>query len=239
MASLETLITGGPAPSDIFRNMKTGRYQFPVAPEFTNWIEEQLSRRNSAALMDQSFHMTDLYVSGPDAKRLLSDLAVNSFATFGRNKAKQIVCVNHDGYVIGDSIVFGLEDDVFNIVGRPVLPNWIQYHAETGGYDVTVERDERSLDAPDKPRKTYRFEVQGPKALEILEEVNEGGPLTTKFFNMGEITIAGGVARTLSHGMGGAQGLELWGPVADGPKVKQALLEAGAKHGIRQIGARA
>lgn len=239
MASLDTLLNGGTAPIDIFRNMKTGRYQFPVPPEFTNWIEEQLSWRNSAALMDQSFHMTDLYVRGPDALRLLSDLAVNSFATFGRNKAKQMVCVNEDGFVIGDAIVFGLEDDEFNVVGRPVLPNWIQYHAETGDYDVTVERDERSLDAPDKPRKTYRFEVQGQKALEILEEVNEGGPLTTKFFNMGEITVAGCQARTLSHGMGGAQGLELWGPVEEGPRVKQALLDAGAKHGIRQVGARA
>lgn len=106
--------------------------------------------------MDQSFHMTDLCVKGPDAIRLISDLSVNSFANFGRNKAKQMVCVNHDGFVIGDAIVFGLEEDEVNIVGRPVLPNWVEFHAETGGYNVTVERDQRSLDDPDKPRKTYR-----------------------------------------------------------------------------------
>ena len=212
---------------------------FPIPSEFTHWIEEQRSWRESAALMDQSYHMTDLYVKGPDVIRLLSDLGVNSFATFGKNKAKQLVCCNHDGYVIGDAIVFGLEEDEVNIVGRPVVPNWVQFHAETGDYDVTVERDQRSLDDPDKPRKTYRFEVQGPKALDILNAVNEGGPLTTKFFNMGEITIAGCQARTLCHGMGGEQGLELWGPVADGPKVKAALIEAGAKYDMRQIGARA
>jgi vanillate/3-O-methylgallate O-demethylase len=223
----------------MMRNAQTGRYQFPVPPEFTNWIEEQRAWRESAALMDQSFHMTDLYVSGPDTIRLLSDLAVNSFAKFGRDKAKQLVCCNHEGYVIGDAIVFGLEDDVVNIVGRPVVPDWVQYHAETGGYDVTVERDERKLDNPDKPRKTYRYEVQGPDALKLLEKVNEGGPLTTKFFNMGEITIAGCKARTLSHGMGGAQGLELWGPFEDGAKVKAALVEAGEEYGLRQVGARA
>ncbi len=239
MASLEDKIARYPNPARMLRNLKTGRYQFPIAPEFTNWIEEQRAWRETAALMDQSFHMTDLHVSGPDAKRLLSDLAVNSFATFGRNKAKQMVCVNHDGYVIGDGICFALEDDSFNVVGRPVLPNWIQYHAETGGYDVTVERDQRTLDAPDAPRKCYRYEVQGPNALAILNQVNEGGPLTTKFFNMGEITIAGCRARTLCHGMGGSEGLEIWGPYADGPKVKAALLEAGAAHGLRQVGARA
>jgi len=239
MKTLEDRIQAAGNPATMLQNAQTGRYQFPVPPEFTNWIEEQQAWRQSVALMDQSFHMTDLYVRGPDALKLVSDLAVNSFANFGRNKAKQIVCCNHDGYVIGDAIIFGLEDDEFNIVGRPVLPNWIQYHAETGGYKVTIERDERKLDNPEKPRKTYRYEVQGPDALKLLEKVNEGGPLTTKFFNMGEITIAGCKARTLSHGMGGAQGLELWGPFEDGAKVKAALLEAGREFGLKQVGARA
>lgn len=239
MKTLEDRIQAAGNPAKMLQNAQTGRYQFPVPPEFTNWIEEQQAWRQSVALMDQSFHMTDLYVRGPDALKLVSDLAVNSFVNFGRNKAKQIVCCNHDGYVIGDAIIFGLEDDEFNIVGRPVLPNWIQYHAETGGYKVTIERDERKLDNPEKPRKTYRYEVQGPDALKLLEKVNEGGPLTTKFFNMGEITIAGCKARTLSHGMGGAQGLELWGPFEDGAKVKAALLEAGREFGLKQVGARA
>ena len=220
-------------------NAPTGRYAFPIAPEFTHWAEEQRAWREGVALMDQSFHMTDLYISGPDTVALLSHLAVNSFAGFGRNKAKQIVCCNEDGYLIGDAIVFGLEDDAVNIVGRPVLPNWIQYHAETGGWDVKVVRDQRSLDDPLKPRLTYRYEVQGPRALDLLNQINEGGPLTTKFFNMGEITIAGCKARTLSHGMGGAQGLEIWGPVADAPKVKAAILKAGEAYGLRQVGSRA
>ena len=239
MTSLEDRLQAeGPAARMLYES-QMGRYAFPIPSEFTHWMEEMRAWRESAALMDQSFHMTDLYVKGPDTLRLLSDLAVNSFANFGRDKAKQLVCVSHGGHVIGDAIVFGLEDDAVNIVGRPVLPNWVQFHAETGGYDVEVLRDQRSLDDPDKKRLTYRFEVQGPKALDILNAVNEGGPLTTKFFAMGEITIAGCKARTLSHGMGGQQGLELWGPVEDGPAVKAALLAAGTAHGMRQVGARA
>ena len=237
--SLQTRLSAAGDPISMMRSARMGRYPFPIPSEFTHWIEEQRSWRESVALMDQSFHMTDLYVRGPDVVRLLSDLAVNSFAGWGRDKAKQLVCCNHDGFVIGDAIVFGLEDDEACIVGRPILPNWVQFHAETGGYEVTVERDERRLDAPDQPRKTYRYEVQGPRALELLKAVNEGGPLVTKFFNMGQITIAGCTARTLSHGMGGAQGLELWGPVDEGPRVKAALIEAGQAYGLRQIGSRA
>jgi vanillate/3-O-methylgallate O-demethylase len=29
------------------------------------------------------------------------------------------------------------------MVGRPSAHNWVQYHAETGSYDVEIERDER------------------------------------------------------------------------------------------------
>lgn len=239
MTSLEDRLAAHGNPARMMYESQMGRYAFPIPSEFSHWIEEMRAWRETAALMDQSFHMTDLYVKGPDTIKLLSDLSVNSFANFGRDKAKQMVCVSHEGYLIGDAIVFGLEDDEVNIVGRPVVPNWVQFFAETGGYDVTVTRDQCALDDPDKPRLTYRYEVQGPNALDIPDKVNEGGPLTTRFFNMGEITIAGCKARTLSHGMGGQQGLEIWGPVKDGPKVKAALVEAGAEFGLRLVGARA
>ncbi|MFE8266138.1 hypothetical protein RKR90_23305, partial [Salmonella enterica subsp. enterica serovar Typhimurium] len=85
--------------------------------------------------------MTDLYIEGPDVKRLLSDLGINSFEGFTKDKAKQFVACNPDGYVIGDAVLFGLEDDRVSLVGRPTAHNWVQYHAESGNYDVKVERD--------------------------------------------------------------------------------------------------
>ena len=171
--SLEDKIRAeGGNPAIMLQNSPIGRYVYPIPAEFSNWMDEQRAWRETAVLFDQSFHMTDLYVKGPDVKRLLEHVSINSYANFGRNKAKQIVCVNYDGYVIGDCILFGLEDDEVNIVGRPPLPNWIQNHAETGGFDETVERDQRSLDDPNKPRKTFRFVVQGPNAMNILEKVN-------------------------------------------------------------------
>lgn len=239
MTSLEDKIKAAGNAAAMLQNSPVGRYVYPIPAEFSNWMDEQRAWRETAVIFDQSFHMTDLYVKGPDVRRLLEHVSINSYATFGRNKAKQIVCVNHDGYVIGDCILFGLEDDLVNIVGRPNLPNWVQFHIETGDFDVTFERDQRSLDDPDKPRKTFRYEVQGPNAMAILEEANEGGPLTTRFFNMGEITIAGVLCRTLAHGMGGAPGLELWGPASEGAKVKARLLDVGTRHGLKQAGARA
>jgi len=236
--SLQEKLDRSGSAVEMMRNSQTGPYVYPIPAEFSNWRDEQLAWRQGVALMDQSYHMTDLYVEGPDAKRLVSDLGVNTFANFGRNKAKQFITCGHDGHLIGDMILFGLEDNQFNIVGRPTVANWVQFNAETGGYDVTVNRDERTISNP-KPRKTFRFELQGPKAWALLEKLNGRALADIKFFNMGEVTVAGRVLRALRHGMGGAPGLEFWGPVELGPQVKARILEAGEEFGLRQVGGRA
>src|SRR6185437_2785106 len=101
----------------------------------------------------------------------------------------------------------------------------------------TTERDERAAVNPGN-RRLYRYQVQGPTALEVLEKVN-GGPLPDiKFFNMGAITIAGHDVRALHHGMSGVPGLELFGPWAEGEEVTAALVEAGREFGLRQVGSR-
>ena len=76
----------------MLRNSQIGPYAFPVVRhEFTNWRDEQRSWRETCALFDQSHHMTDLYLEGPGALQLLSDVGVNSVKTFKVDQAKQIV----------------------------------------------------------------------------------------------------------------------------------------------------
>lgn len=235
--SLEDKIHQFGNPVDMLRNAQVGPYVFPIKSEFTNWRDEQEAWRKTAVFLDQSYHMTDHYIEGPDVKRLVSDLGINSFKNFGRDKAKQFVVCNHDGYVIGDAILFGLEENKVNIVNRPAAGNWVEFRAETGGYDVKVDRDDRSL-VNTRQRKGYRYEVQGPNAWKILEKVN-GGPIPEiKFFNMGQIMIAGRSVRALRHGMAGAPGLELFGPWAEGEEIKTAILEAGEEFGLLQGGAK-
>jgi glycine cleavage system aminomethyltransferase T len=170
--------------------------------------------------------------------RLLSDLAVNSFATFGPGKAKQIVCCNPEGYVIGDAILFGLGANKVNISGRPSVPNWVAYNAETGGYNVTVTRDERSVQNGGR-RKTFRFQIQGPNAMAILQKAVDGPVPEVKFFTIARLSIAGRPINALGHGMARTQGMELFGPSEYAEDVRGALLKAGAGLGLREVGGRA
>ena len=148
--------------------------------------------------------------------------------------AKQYVPTTPAGNVIGDGILFHLDEDEFVFVGRAPAASWLEFQAETGGYDVEVEKDDRSPMRPmGKPvtRKVWRFQVQGPNAWQVLEKVN-GGPIEdVKFFRMGVMNVAGQQVRTLRHGMAGAPGLELWGPYETYDEVRETIIEAG--QGVR------
>jgi glycine cleavage system aminomethyltransferase T len=236
-ASLEDKIQRSGNVVEMLRNAPQGPYQFPIKAEFSNWRDEQEAWRKTAVLFDQSYHMTDLYIEGRDVKQLLTDVGINSMANFGRNVAKQLVACNEDGHYIGDSVLFILEDHLVNVVNKPTLANWLTYQAQIRGYDVELRRDDRSLDNS-RPRRGFRFEVQGPKAWEILERVH-GGPITGfKFFGMGEIKVAGRTVRALRHGMAGDAGLELFGPYEQGAEIKAALCRAGEDLGMRLAGSR-
>ncbi len=237
--SLEELLQTVRDPVELLRNSRTGPYAFPVVrPEFTNWRDEQRAWRESCALLNLSHHMTDLYIEGPDALKLLSDLGVNSFEHFTIRQAKQFVACSHDGFVIGDAILFHLGEHAFSLVGRPPAHNWVQFHIETGRYDASAERDERSAVNQGR-RRTFRYQVQGPHAPDVIAKVTGRPAPDIRFFHMDVFSIAGRDVRALRHGMVGQPGWELFGPWDQGDEICDAIVRAGEEFGIRQVGSRA
>lgn len=241
--SLEDLLKVVGNPVTLLRNSQVGAYVYPVVPtEYSNWRDEQRAWRETAVLFDQSHHMVDLYVEGPDALKLLSHLAINSFAKFPVNRAKQFVPCSYSGHVIGDGILFHLEENKLVFVGRAPSASWIQFHAETGGYNVKVEKDDRS---PSNPRgkavnrKCYRYQIQGPNATKVIEKLNGGPVPDIKFFAMDAIKIGGRRVRALRHGMAGAPGLEIWGPYEEREEIRAEIVQAGKDFGLREVGSRA
>lgn len=241
--NLEDVIQAAGNPVEMMRNSQIGAYIYPVvAPEFSNWRSEQYAWQHSAVLFDQSHHMVNLFVNGPDALKLFSDTAINTFKSFTVDRAKQYVPTTPYGHVIGDGILFYLAEEQFAYVGRAPAANWLMFHAETGGYNVEVIHDDRSPSRPmGKPvtRRYWRFQIQGPNAWQVIEKLN-GGPLEQlKFFNMSSMNVAGRPVRTLRHGMAGAPGLEIWGPYEEQEEIRAAIVEAGREFGLIQVGSRA
>ncbi|MGH6991272.1 MAG: hypothetical protein ACREE3_15345, partial [Stellaceae bacterium] len=225
----------------MLRNSQQGAWPYPVRAEYTNWRDEQRAWRETCVLYDQTHHMSEIDVIGPDTIKLLSRLGANSFANYDGSRAKQFFPCTASGHVIGDVILFyDAKQQRATLVGRPSVMNWIQYHCETGGDNVGFERDDRSADREGTPlRRKYRYQVQGPTAMKVLEKLN-GGPLPpSKFFGIGAMNLAGRRVKTLRHGMAGEPGLEIWGPFAEGEEIRAVIVEAGREFGLRQCGARA
>ena len=238
--NLEDLLATAASPVELLRNSQAGPNVYPgVRAEYTNWLDEQQAWQKTCVLFNQTYHMADLAVEGPDALKLLSHLAVNSFDGFVTDRAKHFVPCTPDGYVIGDVILFALAENTYNLVGRAPALNWIRFHAETGGYDVRVELDQRTAMRSDGLRKSYRFQVQGPNAMQVIEKV------------LGHVAPG---AAVLPHDDGDDRGqkrarapprhgrparLELFGPWDDRDAVREAIVTAGEEFGLRQVGGRA
>lgn len=230
-------------PALLLRNHHFSRTPFPGAPEFTGWADEQRAWRDGVTLFDQSHIMSDFRFEGPDLKRLFTDHGLNTFASFGRNKAKQYVAVNPAGMVIGDAVLFGLEDDQWDLVRNADghISKWLMYRIETEGYDVQVTVDPASPLLSE--RRFFRYQLNGPLTQKVIEKAAGGVIDPIPFFRIGDVTVAGHRVRALNHTMAGKPGaeltgLELFGPAADGPQVLDALLSAGEEFALRRGGSR-
>ena len=160
--NLQEILDATPAV-ELLRNSQVGAYVYPVvAAEFTNWRREQRAWRETAVLFDQSHHMVNLFFKGPGALRLISDTAINSVENFPVGMAKQYVPTTPAGNVIGDGILFHLDQDEFVFVGRAPAANWLQYQGEAGGYDVEMEKDDRS--PCDRPASRSRARSGGSRS---------------------------------------------------------------------------
>lgn len=241
--SLEQLLQKAGNPITLLRNSQAGAFAFPVVPsEFSSWRNEQRAWRESVVLFDQSWHMANLRLRGPDTVRLLSDLGINSFAKFSPGNAKQYVVCNYDGYVIGDVVLFHTAPEEVWLVGRPPAMNWVQFHAARGGYQVETERRERSpaeTGGVAQQRDFYRFQIVGPNAPALFEQLNGGPVPEIKFFTFGTINIGPHTTNALRHSMAGVPGFEIWGPFSQRQAILDVILKAGRDFGLQRGGARA
>ncbi len=236
ITSLSAAMQAAGNPVQMLRNSKIGMYVYPVvAPEFSNWREEQAAWRNSAVLFDQTHHMDELIVEGPQAEEFLAHHGINAFGNFDPNRAKHFVPVTPNGHVIGDHIIFRERADKFVLVGRAPTSNWLLFCAAWGKWNVRIRHDPRSPSRPEGERVLrthYRYQIQGPDAPRIFEKMN-GGPIPEiKFFHVDWINVGSKKVQALRHGMSGAPGLEIWGPYEDKPYILSCILQAARDAGV-------
>ena len=235
--SLESIIKESGGPVQMLRSSNLGPYTFPSIPaEFSNWRDEVRAWKDSCALLEQSYHMTELHLRGSEIIPFLKTIAVNKLDNFPVMRAKQLVLAGHDGYMIADAIIFREAEDFCRIVGAPFASDWVLFNAQTTKFDVKATKDD-NFSIRSGTRDIFRVQIQGPNALALMQDVTGGKLPEIKFFNIGEFQIAGKNVRALRHGMAGEPGFEIYGPWDDQQVVRAALEKTGEKYGMRKVGA--
>ncbi|MFG1928794.1 aminomethyl transferase family protein [Cryptosporangium sp. NPDC048952] len=210
-----------------------------VEREYSGWRVEQRAWHEGVALLNLSHHMFDTFLEGPDATRLLAAISANNYEKFAIGQAKQFVPVTERGNIITDGILLREASEKYTLSGIPAAQNWVKYHADQGGYDVTYSTDPSSKFRDGAAPVLFRYQIQGPLARDLVERAF-GGPLPeTKFFHSSPVRLAGREFRAFRHGMAGQAGYEFVGRWEDSDAVKEALVRAGEPLGLIFVGARA
>jgi len=208
-----------------------------VQPEYAGWRQEQAAWHEAASISDVSHHMFDTTVEGPDATRLLMAVSANNYENFAVGQAKQFVPVTGGGNIVTDGILLRLAEQKYMLTGIPAAQNWVKYHGEQGGYDVAFATDPSSAYRGGADPWQFRYQVQGPRARDLVETVF-GGPLPpAKFFHTIPVALGGMNFSALRHNMAGQDGYEFIGPWEQAAAVKEALMRAGEEFGLVHVGA--
>ena len=208
-----------------------------IEPEYAGWRTEQAAWHSGVSISDLSHHMFDTFIAGPDATALLTAVSANNYESFAIGQAKQFIPVTSRGSIVTDGILERTAEQEYTLSGIPAAQNWVKYHGEQGGYDVSFSTDPSSAFRGGADPRLFRYQVQGPLARDLVESVF-GGPLPpAKFFHSVPVVLDGMQFRALRHNMAGQDGYEFIGPWRFAAAVKDTLLRAGEKFGLVHVGA--
>jgi len=200
-------------------------YAMPVWYE--GIIPEHNAVRNAVGMFDTS-HMGRAMAEGPDTEGFLNFVVTNDISRLGPTEGIYTVMCRPDGGVIDDLILYKFSPERFFIVYNAATKEkdfaWLTEQSKGYDVDLTDLSDEMAMIA-----------VQGPEAVEAVNEVTEEDVAKVERFGIAEVTVAGYPGYVTRTGYTGEDGFEVY--VKDCPvespgkalEVWNALLEAGAK----------
>ena len=180
--------------------------------------------RNSAALIDIS-PLHKYRITWPDAARLLDRMVTRDVSKCAVGQVLYTPWCDEAGKVIDDGTIARLEPLTFRLTAADPSLLWLEENST--GLHATVEDISEAIAA---------LALQGPEARAILEEATGLSLSELKYFRL-TATRIGEVPVTISRtGYTGDLGYEIWVEAESAESVWDALINAGATHGITPAG---
>lgn len=204
--------------------MEFGGYDMPL--QYTGIIEEHLAVRSAAGIFDVS-HMGEIFISGRDACAFCEHLTPNHVARLSPGQAQYSFLLNERGGVVDDLIVYRLGDDRFmlcvNASNTDKDYQWILSHKEG---DVVID---------DRSEQFGLISVQGPSSPDIMAPIFSSAPGIRRF-TFGTVDFNGREVYLSRTGYTGEDGYECFVGSRDTVDLWNAIMEQGARYGLRPVG---
>jgi len=185
---------------------------------------EYFAIRATAGLLD----VTPLYkldVTGADAARLLSRVWTRDITKLKRGQVVYSAMCDAAGHMLDDGTIARLGETHFRCTSSEPWAAWTARHGR--GMDVHIE---------DTTDQVAALALQGPRAREILKPIVQFDMDRMRFFRMQETTLSGIPVQISRTGYTGDLGYEIWTANAHAEALWDALMAAGAPHGMIPIG---
>jgi aminomethyltransferase len=201
-------------------------WEMPV--QYRSILEEHKAVRRAAGLFDVS-HMGEVDVRGPGAAAFLNHLVTNDVNRLFPGRVLYSPMCYPTGGVVDDLLVYMRGPEVYFLclnagnIDKDLA--WLREQAVA--FDVTVT--DRSADYA-------LLAVQGPRAARIVQSLTEAKLDLIKYYHFVEDAVAGVRCLLSRTGYTGEDGFELYHAAGDAPHLADALLAAGAPHGLELAG---
>ena len=177
-------------------------YEMPV--QYSGVNQEHINVRNNVGVFDVS-HMGEFIVKGENALKLIQKISSNDASTLFPGRAQYSYLPNSEGGIVDDMLVYMIEENHYMLVVNASNIekdwNWISIQ-NTMGAELSNISENLSLIA-----------VQGPKAVELLQNYTDLNLSAIKFYHFQKGTFAGYNDIIISStGYTGSGGFELYVP---------------------------
>lgn len=209
------------APSEDFEEPGTLRRStaFPVV------AQECAAVQNAAGLLDIT-GFSRFEIKGVNAARWLDKILACTLPEAGRVKLAPMLA--HDGRLMGDLTVFNWGDGSYWLMGsyylRAFHMRWFRQNMDSGVH-ITDIAD-----------RVAGFSINGPNALKILNEISETDLSDLKMMRCKSADIGLFRVKIARLSLSGEMAFEINCNAAEHASLRKALLDAGAEHGLREIG---
>ncbi len=201
-------------------------WELPV--QYSGIVDEHNTVRNAVGLFDVS-HMGELVVEGKAALAAVGSLVSNDVENLLDGQAKYTVCCNERGTILDDLIIYRAAADRVLIVCNASNREKIVAH-----FKVSIGTRANVKDISDE---TALIAVQGPKAMQLLALAGaEGRVGELPGFGFTDTTLCNAACTIARTGYTGEDGVEIFCPPADAPRIWRALLDLGAPLGAKAAG---